>query len=128
MEPTPPALDPPIRTLLRLEGAAALALAIGAYSTLGYGWILFAALLLLPDLSMLGYIAGPQVGALAYNFAHSYITPVAIGAAAWFSGSEPAVAAALIWTAHIGMDRMLGYGLKLPTGFRNTHLGQIGRS
>jgi hypothetical protein len=93
----------------------------------GAGWSVFFACFLLPDLSFLGYFAGPRIGALAYNTAHSYIGAVAclVGALAWPSQVAPAVA--LIWLAHIGFDRALGYGLKYSSGFGFTHLGPIGR-
>lgn len=110
---------------LRLEGAAALSLSAYLYARTGQGWLLFALLLLAPDLSMLGYLAGSRAGAAAYNLFHSYALPLALGAYAVALESPPALALALIWTAHIGMDRMLGYGLKLPTGFRHTHLGEL---
>lgn len=124
-EPMPSAREP-IVSLLRLEGSTVLLLAIAMYASLGYGWILFGILLLLPDLSMLGYLSGPRIGALTYNFAHTYPVPFSLGVVGWITETQPVLAAALIWTAHIGLDRMLGYGLKLPT-FRDTHLGTIGR-
>lgn len=93
------------------------------YSQHGLGWLVFVLLLLVPDLSMAGYLAGPRWGALSYNLFHTYTAPLLL-AAAGLSLRHPALAAvALIWSAHIGLDRMLGYGLKLPSGFRDTHLG-----
>ncbi|HEX5521238.1 MAG TPA: DUF4260 domain-containing protein [Longimicrobiaceae bacterium] len=115
----------PARAWLRGEGLAVLLLSVLLYANLGRGWLLFAALLLAPDLSMIGYAAGPRVGAWAYNLVHSYAAPLLLAGAALLSGSG--VHLALIWCAHIGMDRALGYGLKLPTGFQDTHLGRIGR-
>ena len=122
-----PASAPGVTPLLRAEGAVFLLLAGTLYASLGYGWLLFAVLLLVPDLSMLGYLAGPRVGAAAYNLAHTYAAPALVGGLAWANGYTPGVAAAAIWGAHIGLDRMLGYGLKLPTSFKDTHLGTIGR-
>ena len=86
----------------------------------------FLLLFLGPDLSLLGYLRGPRVGAATYNAVHSYVGPLltAVCALTWSSGA--AAAGALTWTAHIGLDRMLGFGLKYPSGFRHTHLGPIG--
>lgn len=112
--------------LLRLEGLAALAAAVTAFWFIGGNWWLFALLLLAPDLSMLGYSAGEKTGAKLYNLAHTYTVPAALGAIGWFGGIGWLVPVALIWVAHIGMDRALGYGLKYPDGFKQTHLGGIG--
>ena len=89
----------------------------------GYPWWLFVALILAPDLSMVGYAAGSGVGA-AYNFAHTYALPVLLVAPA-IAGAEVAVQVGLIWVAHIGIDRALAYGLKYPTGFKDTHLQRV---
>ena len=110
------------RTLLRLEGAAALAIATALYGVRGGGWVLFAALLLAPDLSMLGYQAGPAAGAACYNAAHTYLVPIALGVVGLAAGRAAVPLLALIWAAHIGLDRALGYGLKYPDGFTTTHL------
>ena len=110
--------------LLRLEGGVELGAAILAYALLGGGWMMFVVLLLAPDLSMLGYLAGNRVGAAIYNTAHTYLAPAALALLAWALHLPPWVTlAALIWAAHIGMDRLLGYGLKYPEGFKATHLG-----
>ncbi|MDL9999901.1 DUF4260 domain-containing protein [Variovorax sp. J22P240] len=115
-----------VRWVLRVEGLVVLVAAVVAYAQLGAGWGAFAMLFLLPDLSFLGYLAGPRVGAAAYNTAHSYIGPVAMLVIASLGDAPVAMAAGLIWCAHIGFDRALGYGLKYATGFANTHLGRIG--
>ena len=115
------------RLLLRLEGLGVLALVVLLYQRGGHSWMLFAGLLLVPDLSLLGYLAGPRVGAVAYNLAHSYVGPIIAAAAALLTGRPPVVA--LLWAAHIGMDRAVGYGLKYPGAFEDTHLGRLrGRS
>jgi hypothetical protein len=116
-----------VRAVLRLEGLCVLAMSAFAYSKFGAGWGVFFACFLLPDLSFLGYLAGPRVGAFTYNAAHSYIGAVAClaGSLAWPAHVPPAVG--LIWLAHIGFDRALGYGLKYSRGFGYTHLGPIGR-
>ena len=116
-----------VRTLLRLEGLAVLAGALIAYDQVGAGWGAFALLFLLPDLSMLGYLRGARTGALMYNAAHSYLGPAALVALGALGAQPVALALGLIWVAHIGFDRMLGYGLKYRDGFGATHLGRIGR-
>jgi len=115
-----------VRATLRVEGLVVLVAAVVAYSQLGAGWGAFAMLFLLPDLSFVGYLAGPRVGAAAYNAAHSYIGPVSMLVIASLGDAPVAMAAGLIWCAHIGFDRALGYGLKYATGFADTHLGRIG--
>lgn len=115
------------RIALRLEGAAFAAVALFFYSIAGAGWLVFALLILVPDLSMLGYLGGKRVGALIYNLFHTYLAPIALGAFGWFGNLGILVAIALIWVVHIGIDRALGMGPKLSR-FRETHLGTIGRS
>lgn len=117
-----------LKVLLRAEGFAAFAAALLAYHALGASWWLLGALILVPDLSMLGYLAGPRTGAMVYNAAHSYLGPALLGGFAYALGAPLAGAVALIWVAHIGLDRALGYGLKSARGFAHTHLGRIGRS
>jgi len=114
------------RVWLRAEGFAAFGLATTGYFVIGGPWWLYFVLLLAPDLAMLGYLGGPRLGATAYNLAHSYIGPVLLAAIGGLTAT-PAFAVALIWCAHIGLDRMLGYGLKYPTAFGHTHLGLVGR-
>jgi hypothetical protein len=111
--------------LLRAEGAALLLTSVLLYWMNGESWLLFALLLLAPDLSMLGYLAGPRAGAAVYNVFHAYPLPALLGAFGLLGGSPLAVAVALAWFAHIGMDRLVGYGLKYPTEFKDTHLGQV---
>ena len=115
-----------VRRWLRLEGLTVLAAAVLAYARSDHSWLLFAVLFLAPDLSLFGYVAGPRVGAVIYNIFHSYVVPVALVGGMWLAGRS--IAIPLIWTAHIGFDRLLGYGLKYPTGFGDTHLGRLGRN
>lgn len=116
-----------IRRWLRLEALALLVTALVLYARGGHDWGLFAALLLVPDLSLLAYFVGPRAGATAYNLAHSEIGPIALGVASLVAGLPTLAPIALIWLAHVGMDRALGYGLKYPTAFGHTHLGRVGR-
>ncbi len=115
------------RLLLRLEGLAVFVGALAGYYALDASWLLFVLLLLLPDLAMIAYVAGPRVGAAAYNAVHTYVAPGILAALALVGVAPRAWPVCLIWVAHIGMDRALGYGLKFPSAFRETHLGPIGR-
>lgn len=110
------------RLLLRLEGLAVLLGAVTLYASLDLSWWLFAGLLLAPDVFMVGYLSGPRLGALLYNTGHTYVVPLGLGAVAYTASAPWAGAVAVIWVAHIGMDRALGYGLKHPSGFHDTHL------
>jgi hypothetical protein len=115
------------RLLLRLEGAALAGGAVVFYPHTGGTWLLFALVVLAPDLSLLAYLAGPRIGALAYNAAHTTLGPIALALIGLYGSSYVAIAVALIWLTHIGADRMLGYGLKYEDGFAFTHLGRVGR-
>jgi hypothetical protein len=117
----------PPRTWLRLEGAAVTVASLVAYHWQLANWWIFAAAFLLPDLSMLGYLAGPTLGARAYNLVHSYVGPIFLATYGIGIGRADVVPWALIWLAHIGFDRALGYGLKYDSAFQETHLGRIGR-
>jgi hypothetical protein len=111
--------------LLRIEGAVLLAMSVLFYSRHGGGWLIFGLLLLAPDLSMLGYLAGNRVGAVAYNLFHTYAPPAALALYGLLGGQDLALSLALIWLAHIGMDRLVGYGLKYPGNFKDTHLQHV---
>jgi len=113
--------------VLRLEGAAAFAASAALYAHAGFSWPLFAGLLLAPDLAMLFYLVNPRIGAAAYNVAHAYALTLPLALFGFLAGRPAVLAVALIWIAHIGLDRALGYGLKYPTRFGDTHLGRTGR-
>jgi hypothetical protein len=117
-----------ISILLRVEGLVAFVAAITAFQLLSGNWWLFAALILAPDLAFFGVLAGYRTGARIYNIAHTYSLPAVLGALAWLAGAAWLVPIALIWIAHIGMDRAIGYGLKYPELDHATHLGWIGRA
>jgi hypothetical protein len=113
--------------LQRLEGLAFLGLAVSLFACSGVSWWWFGGLLLAPDLFMVGYLGGARLGAAVYNLGHWLLWPAML-LAVGIPGERPAlIAAGSIWLAHIGMDRALGYGLKLEDGFSHTHLGLIGR-
>ena len=114
--------------ILRLEGLVVMAAAAAAFQMLGGGWGMFALLFLVPDLSMLGYLFGPRVGAVCYNVGHSHLGPALLCGAGLAQGDSLLPQLAAIWVAHIGFDRMLGYGLKYSSGFGHTHLGLKGKA
>ena len=117
-----------LRTLLRLEG---LTLFVGMtllYAVWDGSWWVYAILFLVPDLSFAAYLAGPRIGAIIYNAAHSYMAPVTLMTTGFALSSPLVLSIAMIWLAHIGIDRALGYGLKYSSGFGFTHLGRIGRA
>ena len=111
----------------RLEGIVAFLLCFLAYLALGYPLLFFVILFFSIDLTMLGYLVDARVGALIYNLGHSYLLPLIGLALAYWLESPPAFAFMLIWLAHIGLDRAVGFGLKFRTGFSDTHLGRVGR-
>lgn len=113
------------RTLVRLEGAAVALATIVLYFHADYPWWLLAALALAPDLALLGYAFGPVVGAVAYDLVHTYVVPVTLAMVGVVSDTDAAVQVGLIWMAHIGVDRAVGYGLKYGNAFRETHLQRI---
>jgi Domain of unknown function (DUF4260) len=113
-----------VRLLLRLEGLAALAASLALYAHTGFSWPIFALFLLAPDLSMLGYLAGPRAGAAAYNLVHTDVLALVLTLAGFFGALPALTATGLILIAHIGLDRALGYGLKYSTAFGDTHLGR----
>jgi len=114
--------------LQRLEGGVLLALSLLIYWKLAGPWLLYVLLILAPDLFMIGYLGGPRLGAAIYNLGHTWLLPGILAAIGIIGGTSFALDVALIWFGHIGVDRLLGYGLKLPTAFQDTHLGRIGRN
>ena len=116
-----------VRTWLRLEGLAAFGAGIALYAVSGGEWLFLIPLLLFPDISAAGYLAGARVGTFTYNLVHNWAPGfVALGLGLW-SGNPTIQLVAAILIAHVGMDRAVGYGLKLPTSFQDTHLGRMGR-
>ena len=113
------------RGMLHLEGAAVLVASVVFYASGHYRWWVFAVLLLAPDLIMLGYLVNVRVGAAWYNLVHTYVGPIVLILLAWLLPAPQLTAYGLIWLAHLGTDRMLGFGLKYPTEFRDTHLQHV---
>lgn len=112
--------------ILRIEAATALVAAVLAYRALGGDWGVFAILFLAPDLSMLGYFVNRRIGAFGYNLGHSYLSPAVVVLTGFLLHRHESYLLAAIWFAHIGFDRLLGYGLKYPHAFGATHLGWRG--
>ncbi|MDQ6673009.1 MAG: DUF4260 domain-containing protein [Chloroflexota bacterium] len=115
------------RRWLLLEGATLVVGSLLAYSATGSrgGWSY--SRWFVPDLFMLGYLGGTCLGAVSYNFAHSIPLPAVMVALSWWQGQPVAVALGLVWLAHIGADRLMGYGLKYDDNFQHPHLGWLGR-
>ena len=113
--------------LQRLEGAILLIAGVGGFAASGWSWWWFAGLLLVPDLSMVGYLVRPSTGAAIYNLGHSLIGPFLCFTWYWFEGNSLALMVGSVWLAHIGIDRLFGYGLKFADAFTHTHLGEIGQ-
>ena len=113
------------KLVLQAESAMVLAASIYSYAQTNMGWLLFAVLFLTPDIFMLGYLKSSRVGAIGYNFGHTYLTPAILFVTSLFLSSAQLGALALIWICHIGFDRAVGYGLKYAAGFKSSHLGNF---
>lgn len=113
-------------TWLRAEGLAVAATALAVFATTGQPWWLLPALFLVPDLSWLGYLAGPRAGAWIYNLAHSAPLPLALLAAGAGRHTGALTVAGAVGLLHLGLDRLMRYGLKYDHGFHVTHLGVHG--
>ncbi len=111
--------------LLRLEHGALLLVVVYLYHLTAAGWGLFALLFLLPDLGMLGYLANARIGSATYNLVHIVATPAILVAYSYITHRHALLTFSLIWLAHIEWDRTLGYGLKYPTFFKDTHLQRV---
>lgn len=111
--------------LLRLEGAVLFAASIAFFAMQGQAWWLYPALLLVPDIFMLGYLKNTKVGSFVYNLGHSYPAAALVTALGFIFGSAFTIAIGAIWFGHIGWDRMFGYGLKYRTSFKHTHMGDL---
>jgi hypothetical protein len=111
--------------LLRVEGAVVFIIALVLYGRLESGWLMFGVLFLVPDVSMMGYVVNPKIGATIYNLVHAYALPAVLGLVGLFTANGLLASLGLIWFAHIGLDRLLGFGLKYPTEFKDTHLQHV---
>jgi hypothetical protein len=113
--------------LLRLEGLAAFVASILMWAAADGAFLAFVPLLLVPDISAVGYLRSPSLGAVTYNLVHNWAIGLAVLGLGWWFAATPVLMAGIILIGHVGMDRTFGYGLKHPTGFGDTHLGRIGR-
>jgi len=113
------------KLLLHLEGAFVFLTACILYAHLHFSWLIFALLILVPDLSMLAYLVNKRAGTLCYNLFHTYSIPLLIFLVLLYLGKSEDYGIVLIWVAHIGIDRLLGYGIKYETGFKDTHLQRL---
>ncbi|AGT09582.1 DUF4260 domain-containing protein [Paracoccus aminophilus] len=113
----------------RIEGGgiAVIALVIAIMTGAGWPWWLWLVVFLLPDLAMVGYLAGPRIGAAVYNAFHLYACGLLVVLLGMALGESGVITFGLLWLVHIGVDRACGFGLKQPEGFEHTHLGRIGR-
>ncbi len=116
-----------MKNLLRLEELLLFGLALFLFSRLEYGWGWYALLFFAPDLSMLGYLANPRVGAWIYNLIHHKGVAVALYVVGYLLAIPAIMFAGTILLGHSRLDRVFGYGLKHEDAFQDTHLGTIGR-
>ncbi|CDQ19365.1 DUF4260 domain-containing protein [Halobacillus karajensis] len=113
------------KLFLHLEGTVIFIASLYFYQQNNFSWLAFIFLLFVFDSSMIGYVINERVGAIVYNIFHSYILPVTLILISSFITLDWLLMVSLIWTAHIGMDRMIGYGLKYRSGFKDTHFQKV---
>ena len=123
-----PTVGGQVRAWLRLEGVAAFVAGLAIFGASGGPWLLAVPLLLLPDVSAIGYLHSPRLGAITYNLVHNWALGLAVLGLGIWSGTTAVVIAGAVLIAHVGMDRAAGYGLKASTSFGDTHLGRIGKT
>ena len=116
-----------VRGWLRAEAGAAFVAGVALYGWLGAPWLALLPLLLVPDLSMVGYLHSPRLGAMTYDLVHNWVLGLGVLGLGLASSVGPIAVAGAVLIAHVGMDRALGYGLKLTSSFQDTHLRRIGR-
>lgn len=114
-----------LRKIISLEYLVAFLGSVFFYWHFEFSFLFFALFLLLPDISMLGYIVNTKIGALFYNIGHSLVVPVILLILGFVTVSTPLLMTSIIWLAHIFLDRALGYGLKYDEAFTKTHIQQI---
>jgi hypothetical protein len=117
-----------VRSWLRLEGLAAFGAGLVLFGLSGGDWLFLIPALLLPDLSAIGFLGSPRVGTFTYNLVHNWAPGfIALALGMWLDSAPIQIVAAIL-IAHVGIDRAVGYGLKLPGSFHDTHLGRMGRA
>jgi uncharacterized protein DUF4260 len=117
--------SPPVAVLLKLEALVVLAASLACFTYLGVSWWWFAALILVPDLSAIGYVGGSKLGSWVYDLAHTYVGPAILAVIGYFIHEPMTMAIATVWFCHIGVDRLIGYGLKFATDPKDTHLSRV---
>lgn len=113
------------KILLHVEGLVVFALCLYFYGYYEFSWLLFIVLLFVPDIAMVGYFINYKIGAIIYNLIHTYSLSLIIVFIGFILSMPIMLAIGIIWTAHIGMDRMFGFGLKYPTSFKDTHFDRV---
>jgi len=116
-----------MKHLIKTEEAALFVLGVVFFIHLDIAWWWFLVLLLVPDVGMLGYIINTKVGAVTYNIFHHRGIAVILMLLGYYFNNFGMLLAGVMMFSHIAFDRMLGYGLKYPESFKNTHLGTIGK-
>jgi hypothetical protein len=111
-----------ITKILKFEGLAVFLASLHFYSILDGSWLTFVLLWLVPDISMIGYLKGKKIGAALYNVAHTYVLALAVIFFGLWQGDNFIISLGVILASHIGFDRFLGFGLKRPSGFKDTHI------
>jgi len=117
-----------MKSLIKIEELAMFLFAGFLFWKTDFTWWWFPALLLLPDMSMIGYMINNKTGAYLYNLVHHKGLALLVYAIGFFMGSIAIQLAGIILFAHSSMDRLFGYGLKHTDSFRHTHLGKIGEA
>lgn len=116
-----------MKNLIKLEEVGQFLLAMMLFSKLDYAWWMFPACLLLPDVSMIGYVINPKIGAYLYNIFHHKFIAIVVLIIGYLLANQLLIFSGIILFAHAAMDRIFGYGLKYTDDFKNTHLGFIGK-
>jgi hypothetical protein len=116
-----------MKKLLQFEEVAQFGLGIFLFSRLDFAWWWFPALILLPDVGMIGYLINPKMGAWMYNLVHHKLLGILVLFLGYYADSQVVILTGVILFAHSAMDRIFGYGLKFEDSFFNTHLGKIGK-
>lgn len=114
-----------IKLFLRIEYGIAFAMLLFIYNQFDFSWWLFFILLFVPDLTMIGYAINTRIGAIIYNFGHSFNLPLLLLGVSLFFSNEFLLMVTIIWVAHILMDRCFGFGLKYEHSFNETHLQRL---
>jgi hypothetical protein len=114
-----------VNVITRIENLAVVFGVLYFYQQISGNWYLFFLFLLVPDISMIGYLINKKIGAITYNLVHNYILASLLIAIGFFANNITFHALGLILTAHVGIDRVLGFGLKYSSGFKDTHMQRL---